>query len=140
MIPQFNSPVNGFHSSLYWGFMNRKRFFPIDIFVSYGFQIFSFGWKTISLDLCYLQCTQGFLTTDSFHSTSLATWGSKWGSKEVKFIKEFDFLGFSRCFSARIEQSSKIFKIQSNCVSREAKFIKEFDFLGFSRCFSARIE
>ena len=47
--------------------------------------------------------TKGFLTLDSFHSTSLATWGSSWGSKEAKFIKEFDFLGFSRCFSARIE-------------------------------------
>ena len=61
--------------------------------------------------------TQGFLTPDSFHSTSLATWGSSWGSKEAKFIKEFDFLGFSRCFSARIEKSSKTSKIQPNCVN-----------------------
>ena len=54
-----------------------------------------------------IQYTEGFLTPDSFHSTSLATWGSNWVSKEVKFIKEFDFLGFSRCFSVRIEQTSK---------------------------------
>ena len=58
--------------------------------------------------------TQGFLTPDSFHSTSLASWGSGWGSKEVKFIKEFHFLGFSRCFSARNEKSSKTSKIQPN--------------------------
>ena len=60
--------------------------------------------------------TEVFLTPDSFHSTSLATWGSSWASKEAKFIKEFNFLGFSRCFSARIEQSSKTSKIQPNCV------------------------
>ena len=60
--------------------------------------------------------TQGFLTPDSFHSTSLASWGSSWASKEAKFVKEFNFLGFSRCFSARIEQSSKTSKIQPNCV------------------------
>ena len=45
--------------------------------------------------------TQGFVAPDSFHSTSLATWGSSWGSKEAKFMKEFDFLGFSHCFSAK---------------------------------------
>ena len=28
-------------------------------------------------------------------------------SKEAKFIKDFDFLGFSRCFSLSIEQTSK---------------------------------
>ena len=28
-------------------------------------------------------------------------------SKEAKFIKKFDILGFSRCFSVRIEQTSK---------------------------------
>ena len=49
-------------------------------------------------------------------STSLASWGSSWVSKEAKFIKEFDFLGFSRCFSARIEKSSKMSKIEPNCV------------------------
>ena len=59
---------------------------------------------------------RGFLTPDSFHSSSLVTWGSSWASKEAKFIKEFDFLGFSRCFSARIEKSSKTSKIQPNCV------------------------
>ena len=25
--------------------------------------------------------------------------GSSWVSKEAKFIKDFDYLGFSRCFS-----------------------------------------
>ena len=63
------------------------------------------------------QCTEGFLTPDSFHSISLATWGSSYGSKEAKFIKEFDFLGFSRCFSAKIEKSSKTSKTQPNCVT-----------------------
>ena len=53
-----------------------------------------------------IDCTQGFLTPDSFHSTSLATWGSSWASEKAKFFKEFDFLGFSRCFSVRIEQTS----------------------------------
>ena len=42
------------------------------------------------------------------HFTSLANWGSSWVSKEAKFIKEFDFLGFSHCFSVKIEQNSKI--------------------------------
>ena len=56
------------------------------------------------------KCKTGYI------STSLATWGSSWVSKEAKFIKEFDFLGFSRCFSARIEQSSKTSKIQPKCV------------------------
>ena len=56
------------------------------------------------------KCKTGYI------STSLATWGSNWVSKEAKFIKEFDFLGFSRCFSARIEKSSKTSKIQPNCV------------------------
>merc|ERR1712004_444151 len=66
--------------------------------------------------ICSVTYTEGFLTTDSFHSTSLASWGSSWVSKEAKFIKEFDFLGFSRCFSARIEKSSKMSKIEPNCV------------------------
>ena len=56
------------------------------------------------------KCKTGYI------STSLASWGSSWVSKEAKFIKEFNFLGFSRCFSARIEQSSKTSKIQPNCV------------------------
>ena len=56
------------------------------------------------------------MTPDSFHSTSLTSLGSSWVSKEAKFIKEFDFLGFSRCFSARIEKSSKMSKIEPNCV------------------------
>ena len=60
--------------------------------------------------------TEGFLTPDSFHSTSLASWESSWVSKEANFIKEFNFLGFSCCFSARIEKSSKTSKIQPNCV------------------------
>ena len=56
-------------------------------------------------------CTEGFFTPDSFHSTSLATWGSSWASTEAKFIKEFEFLSFSCCFSARIEKSLKTSKI-----------------------------
>ena len=32
----------------------------------------------------------------------------------AKFFKEFNFLGFSRCFSAKIEQSSKTSKIELN--------------------------
>ena len=70
------------------------------------------GWFFV----CVFRNTEGFLTPDSFHSASLATWGSSCASKEAKFIKEFNFLGFSRCFSARIEQSSKTSKIQPNCV------------------------
>ena len=35
------------------------------------------------------------------------TWGSNWVSKEAEFIKKFNFLGFSCCFSARIKQTSK---------------------------------
>ena len=56
------------------------------------------------------------MTLDSFHSTSLAIWGSNWASKEEKFFKEFDFLGFSRCFSAIIEKTLKMSKIEPNCV------------------------
>ena len=54
--------------------------------------------------VCYC-FTEGFLTPHSFQSTNLATWRSNWESKEEKFIKEFNFLGFSRCFSIRIEQT-----------------------------------
>ena len=54
--------------------------------------------------------TQGFLTQDLFHSTSLATWGSSDALKEAKFFKKLTFLGFVRYFSAKIEQSSKMFK------------------------------
>ena len=58
--------------------------------------------------------TEGFLTPDSFHSTSLVSWGSSWASKEAKFIKEFNFLGSSRCFSAKIEKYSETSKIELN--------------------------
>ena len=60
--------------------------------------------------------TEGFLTPDSFHSTSLASWESSWVSKEANFIKEFNFLGFSCCFSAMIEKTSKMSIIDPNCV------------------------
>ena len=73
-------------------------------------------WESITCATTRFTCTEGFLTPDSFHSTSLATWGSSWASKEAKFIKEFNFLGFSCCFSARIEKSSKMSKIEPNCV------------------------
>ena len=56
------------------------------------------------------KCKTGYIFT------SLATWGSSLVSKEAKFNKEFDFLNFSGCFSARIEQSSKTSKMQPNCV------------------------
>ena len=62
--------------------------------------------------MAYLHFTEGFLTPDSFHSTSLATWGSNWASKEVKFFKELTFLGFVRYFSAKIEKSSKMSKTE----------------------------
>ena len=51
-----------------------------------------------------------FLTQDLFHSTSLATCGSSEASKERKFYKELTLFGFVRYFSAKIEQSSKMFK------------------------------
>ena len=54
--------------------------------------------------------TQGFLTQDLFHSTILATWGSSGASKEAKSFKELTFLGFVRYFSAKIEQSLKMYK------------------------------
>ena len=60
----------------------------------------------------YYPNTQGYLTQDLFHSTSLATWGSSGASKEVKFFKELTFLGFVRYFSAKIEQSSKMSKTE----------------------------
>ena len=53
-----------------------------------------------------------FLTKDSFHSTSLATWESSGASKEAKFFKELTFFGFVHYFSANIEQSSKTSKTQ----------------------------
>ena len=55
------------------------------------------------------KCKTGYI------STCLTTWGSSWVFQEAKFIKDFDFLGFSHCFSTRIEQSSKKSKIQANC-------------------------
>ena len=59
-----------------------------------------------------LQSTQGFLTQDLFHSTSLATWGSSGASKEAKFFKELTFCGFVCYFLAKIEQSSKMSKTE----------------------------
>ena len=47
------------------------------------------------------KCKTGYI------STSLVSWGSSWASTIVKFFKESDFLGFSHCFSVRIEQTSK---------------------------------
>ena len=87
-------------------------------FVKAVFKVLKFTClsSTAIVSTKFFRDTEGFLTPDSFHSTSLATWGSNWTSKERKFIKEFDFLGFSRCFSARIEKTSKTSKIQPNCV------------------------
>ena len=60
-----------------------------------------------SLESSELQNTQGFLTQDLFHSTSLATLGSSGASKEAKFFKELTILRFVRYFSAKIEQTLK---------------------------------
>ena len=43
---------------------------------------------------------------------TFAPLGSSRVSKEAKNFKEFEFLGLSRCFSVRIEESSKTSKIQ----------------------------
>ena len=45
-------------------------------------------------------------------STSIAPLGSRWVSKEAKNFKELEFVGLGRCFSVRIEESSKTSKIQ----------------------------
>ena len=55
-----------------------------------------------------LDSMQNYVINQSTNiSTSLATWGSSWVSKEARCTKEYDFLGVSRCFSVRIEQTSK---------------------------------
>ena len=40
-------------------------------------------------------------------STIIASLGAIWVPKEVKFFREFNFFGLVRCFSAKIEQTSK---------------------------------
>ena len=57
-------------------------------------------------------CTQGYLPPESFHSTSSALLGSSRVSKEAETFKELEFLGLVRYFSVRIEESSKMSKIQ----------------------------
>ena len=57
---------------------------------------------------------RGFFDPFAFHSNSLANWGSSGASIEAKFHKVFNFLGFVRYFSARIEQSSKTLKFEVN--------------------------
>ena len=96
-----------FFAVCYVGWLGSLHTFPLNLNVP---QVFC-----AKVGSRYLY-TEGFFTPDSFHSTSLATWGSSWASTEAKFIKEFEFLSFSRCFSARIEKSSKTSKIQPNCV------------------------
>ena len=60
-----------------------------------------------------LDSMQNYVINQSTNiSTSLATWGSSWVSKEARCTKEYDFLGFSCCFSARIGKTSKTSKIQ----------------------------
>ena len=54
------------------------------------------------------------LTPDLFYFTSLATLGSRKVSKAAKLFKEFNFPGFSHCFSVRIEQSSKMNETKLN--------------------------
>ena len=58
-----------------------------------------------------------FVHTGAFASRiisflTFAPLGSSRVSKEAKNFKEFKFLGLSRCFSVRIEESSKTSKIQ----------------------------
>ena len=62
-----------------------------------------------NLSLC---CTQGYLTQDLFHSISLVTWKSSWALKEAKFFKILTFLGLECYFSAKVEQSSKMYKTE----------------------------
>ena len=68
--------------------------------------------------------TLDFLTPDSFHSISLATWGSNGASKEAKLT----FLNLLRYFSAKIGQSSKTFKdeLKSACLGQ---FLKVYSIL-----------
>ena len=70
--------------------------FEVYLFVKYGY--------------CFYQIFQGH--RGFFHSTSLATWGSNWVSKEAKFFTKFNFLGFVCYFSAKIEQNTKTSKIK----------------------------
>ena len=74
-----------------------------------------------------LQCTEGFLIPKSFHSTSLATWGSSWVSKEAKFITEFDFLGFRAVFQPELKNIQKCPKL-SQIVLFWGGFLKFFQF------------
>ena len=83
--------------------------------------------RTISKNT-YKTYAEGFLTPDSFHSTSLATWGSSWASTEAKFIKEFKILSFSRCFSTRIEKSSKNVQNSAKLCHFEVVFWNLFNF------------
>ena len=52
------------------------------------------------------------MTPFAFHSNSLANWWASGASIEAKFLKVFNFLGFVRYFSARIELSPKTFKFE----------------------------
>ena len=40
-------------------------------------------------------------------STIIASLGAIWVPKEAKFFRKVNFLGLVRCFSAKIEQTSK---------------------------------
>ena len=55
--------------------------------------------------------TQGFLTQDLFHSTSLATWGSSGASKETKFFQEQTFFILKFC-ALLFSQNSKMSKTE----------------------------
>ena len=73
-------------------------------------------WSPMTENRLDLYTTQGFLIQDLFHSTPhqmrLTTWGSSGASKGAKFFKELTFSSFMRYFSAKIEQSSKMSKIE----------------------------
>ena len=56
--------------------------------------------------------TEGFLTPNLFHATSLGPWGSRLGSIKAEFHEELKFQGFILYFSARIKQISKMSEIE----------------------------
>ena len=87
-----------------YDFTKSRRFFSI-------FYMPCFETPCFHIGTC---ATEGFLTPGLFHSTSLVSWGSSRASKAAEFFKEFDFLGFNCCFSAKIEISSKTSKIEAN--------------------------
>ena len=48
---------------------------------------------------------------ESFRPTSLMPLGANWVSEEAEDFKELEFFGLVRCFSVKIEETSKLAKI-----------------------------